>query len=304
MRDGAELFGVGTELLDQSGRSERPSSRAPDGFVGLAQWDLFAFGGNEDGMIDARDAVWSRLLLWSDDGDAVGAPAELRPLASEDVTRIALGALKDGTRFGVNHAVLVSTARLSNGVEIPAVDIDFGRIRPTSPVDWYACEEAPMTGSSFVDFVYEQSIRYPSRSTSDIYGTHVEVADDVDIQIWTRKKESGAEWTPYSLGAGNDSVTLVYSYRGGRGGHALLQSHTKYVRSYYGGYTKRYGARCVVPSEAGTECTPHNRPYQRFYVYGRPVVFKVGTIATGCASFYLEAETSGYEIVGQVVARM
>jgi hypothetical protein len=80
--DGAELFGVGTPMILE-GRS------APNGFVGLAQYDARQLGGNDDGLITAADAIWPQLRIWVDlDADGVSTRAELRPLQSFGVTAL------------------------------------------------------------------------------------------------------------------------------------------------------------------------------------------------------------------------
>ena len=48
--DGSELFGVGTPLFE--------GGTAPNGFVGLAQYDQPLLGGNDDGVISRADAIW------------------------------------------------------------------------------------------------------------------------------------------------------------------------------------------------------------------------------------------------------
>jgi hypothetical protein len=74
---GAELFGSSTELAN--------GGRATNGFAALAALDA-----NGDGVLDARDPMFSRLVLWNDrDGDHHSTPDELRPLAST-VTSISL----------------------------------------------------------------------------------------------------------------------------------------------------------------------------------------------------------------------
>ena len=46
---------------------------------GLAWFDQFAQGGNEDGVLDARDALWSKFGVWRDaDQDGETDPGELR----------------------------------------------------------------------------------------------------------------------------------------------------------------------------------------------------------------------------------
>ena len=57
--DGGELFGNATPLAD--------GSRAPHGFAALAEIDLVALGGNENGTIDPGDSLFSELRIWIDD---------------------------------------------------------------------------------------------------------------------------------------------------------------------------------------------------------------------------------------------
>jgi len=80
--DGAELFGVGTPLILE-GRS------APNGFVGLAQYDSRQLGGNDDGLITEADAIWPQLRIWVDlDADGVSTVEEMRTLRSLGVTAL------------------------------------------------------------------------------------------------------------------------------------------------------------------------------------------------------------------------
>jgi hypothetical protein len=80
--DGAELFGVGTPL-------ELESRRAPNGFVGLAQYDQRQLGGNDDGYITEADAIWPQLRIWVDlDADGVSRPTELRTLRNHGLTAL------------------------------------------------------------------------------------------------------------------------------------------------------------------------------------------------------------------------
>ena len=80
--DGAELFGVGTPLVLE-GRN------APNGFVGLAQYDSRQLGGNDDGLISDADAIWPQLRIWLDlNADGVSTPNEMRTLKSFGLTAL------------------------------------------------------------------------------------------------------------------------------------------------------------------------------------------------------------------------
>lgn len=80
--DGAELFGVGTPMI-LDGRS------APNGFVGLAQYDSRQLGGNDDGLITEADAIWPQLRIWVDlDADGVSTTAEIHTLRSHGITAL------------------------------------------------------------------------------------------------------------------------------------------------------------------------------------------------------------------------
>ncbi len=80
--NGSELFGVGTPLVLE-GRN------APNGFVGLAQYDMRELGGNDDGLITEADAVWPQLRIWVDaDANGVATYSEMRTLKSYGITAI------------------------------------------------------------------------------------------------------------------------------------------------------------------------------------------------------------------------
>jgi hypothetical protein len=80
--DGAELFGVGTPLILES-------RNAPNGFVGLAQYDSRQLGGNDDGRITEADAIWPQLRVWIDtNADGVSTSNEIRTLRNVGLTSL------------------------------------------------------------------------------------------------------------------------------------------------------------------------------------------------------------------------
>ena len=83
--DGAELFSNVAPQPDSPGRAKL-------GFEALAAYDLPANGGNGDGVIDQRDAVFSKLLVWVDKNhNGVSEPGELLTMQQAGIQSISLG---------------------------------------------------------------------------------------------------------------------------------------------------------------------------------------------------------------------
>lgn len=117
INDGSELFGNWTML--------HSGARAANGFEALKDLD-----DNEDGVIDAADAGWAALLLWSDHNhDGVSQPGELQRIAASFVRAVETTYHWSGRRdrYG-NLFKYEALAHLETG-RWPLYDVYFRRLR-------------------------------------------------------------------------------------------------------------------------------------------------------------------------------
>jgi hypothetical protein len=130
--DGRELFGSGTRLILEE------DALALNGFLALAQFDLPELGGNDNGVIDPADDVWSALHLWTDlDADGISTTDEVRDIDESGIRSLGIIPRQrneiDGHGNGLRYWSYARGRPQQGRRQFEMVDVFFLRVQIGSP---------------------------------------------------------------------------------------------------------------------------------------------------------------------------
>ena len=129
--NGSELFGIGTTLAD--------GHRAANGYAALAQYDS-----NGDGVIDAKDPVFNKLVVWVDaNHNGVSDPGELKTLSQLGIVSLDLHGLAGTATNNGNLLGLTSSYTTSDGTTHAMADVWFAKDASSSATTSSAASTTP-----------------------------------------------------------------------------------------------------------------------------------------------------------------
>jgi hypothetical protein len=200
---GGELFGEGTVLAD--------GSKAKDGYQALAALDS-----NLDGLIDANDAAFGSLQVWTDaNGNGITDAGELKSLGSLGITSIGLDAVKTSVVDNGNLIGLMGSYTKSDGTIHTAADVWFS-VDASGNRTFDLAAAIQQAGTSKVTLSNTQSDTLNvslsdvlSLGQTDIAGVH-QVTIDGSAADTVQLANAGSGWTQTGTVADGAETYMVY----------------------------------------------------------------------------------------------
>jgi hypothetical protein len=203
INNGGELFGEGTVMPD--------GSKAKDGYQALAALDS-----NLDGLIDARDAAFGSLKVWTDaNGNGITDARELKSLDSLGIKAIALDAVKTNVVDNGNLIGLMGSYTKADGSVHTAADVWFS-VDASGNRTFDLAAAIQQAGSSKVTLGNTQSDTLKvtlsdvlSLGQADIPGVH-QVTIDGTAADTVQLANAGAGWTQTGTVSDGAETYMVY----------------------------------------------------------------------------------------------